>query len=217
MELEAQRAEAAAGRTALASQVAELTTGLRSYTGQTTALVNDLSAAEDQAAMLSRQRDEALRSRDFTARLVGELEYRLATLQSSQQSLVERLLQRTQESVTQVEAMIEITGLDINLLVNASQTAQGALGGPMVPAVGTPGIDGAFAETVFGVETQLDRWNALETVLGVLPLISPADSYYVARASACAATPSTASGPCTRASIWRDSSKAPCMRRRREW
>ena len=55
-----------------------------------------------------------------------------------------------------------------------------ARGGPLValkPAV-TPEAE-AFARSVFVVETQLERWNVLEQILGIIPLTSPADSHYI--------------------------------------
>jgi murein DD-endopeptidase MepM/ murein hydrolase activator NlpD len=180
--LDAERADAVARNQAMAAQVVELTQRLRASTGQTGDLVDHLAAAEDQAARMSLQRDEALASRDFTARLVDELEYQLTALRESQDDLVRRLQVRTGETVADVEEMIVATGLDIDqLLAAAPDEFLAARGGPFVAlerSADGPGA-AAFAQSVFAVETQLERWNLLEEVLGIIPLTSPIDSYYI--------------------------------------
>lgn len=178
--LDADRADAVGRNQAMAAQVAELTQRLQVTTGQTATLVDTLTAAEDQAALLSLQRDEALRSRDFTARLVDELEFRLADLQSSQVDLVQRLQVRTEATLAGVEEMIQVTGLDIDALMAAGVHSHLAQGGPFV-GLGPEPLESAdtFTQSVFLVETQLERWNILEEVLGIIPLTSPVDSYYI--------------------------------------
>ena len=180
--LDAELADAVARNQAMAAQVVELTQLLQASTGQTGDLVDHLAAAEDQAARMSLQRDEALASRDFTARLVDELEYQLTALRDSQEDLVRRLQIRTGETVAGVEEMIVATGLDIeSLLAAAPSELLVGRGGPLV-AIDRP-TDGpgaaTFAQSVFAVETQLERWNLLEEILGIIPLISPIDSYYI--------------------------------------
>ncbi len=178
--LDADRADAVGRNQAMAAQVAELTQRLQANTGQTATLVDNLEAAEDQAAMLRFQRDEALQSRDFTALLVDELEFRLAGLQNSQVDLVQRLQVRTQATLAGVEEMILITGLDIDQLVSAAPLSQLAQGGPFVAVGDSPlAADDTFTQSVFLVETQLERWNVLEEILGIIPLASPVDSYYI--------------------------------------
>lgn len=104
--LDAERADAVARNQAMAAQVVELTQRLQANTGQTGGLVDDLAAAEDQATHMAFQRDEALASRDFTARLVDELEFQLVELRDSQVDLVRRLQTRTEATVAGVEEMI---------------------------------------------------------------------------------------------------------------
>ena len=180
--LDAERADTVARNQTMAAQVVALTQRLQARTGQPGDLVDHLAAAEDQAARMSFQRDEALASRDFTARLVNELEFQLTALQESQEDLVRRLQIRTGETVASVEEMILATGLDIDtLLAAAPSDFLVARGGPLVAldrsAEGPEAA--AFAQSVFAVETQLERWNLLEEILGIIPLTSPIDSYYI--------------------------------------
>jgi murein DD-endopeptidase MepM/ murein hydrolase activator NlpD len=180
--LDAERADTVARNQTMAAQVVALTQRLQARTGQPGDLVDHLAAAEDQAARMSFQRDEALASRDFTARLVNELEFQLTALQESQEDLVRRLQIRTGETVASVEEMILATGLDIDtLLAAAPSDFLVARGGPLVAldrsAEGPRAA--AFAQSVFAVETQLERWNLLEEILGIIPLTSPIDSYYI--------------------------------------
>ena len=163
-------------------QVAELATRNTVTAGRTTDLLRDLGRAEDQAVKVATERDEAVRSRDFMAHLVDELQYRLAGLKDSQIELVERLKIRADENVQMAQTIIRHTGLNLELLLN------NAPGGDATPGVGGPYVPLAFAgraheaedpffQAVVGVELQLDRWNAMEQLLAALPLAAPADGY----------------------------------------
>jgi hypothetical protein len=122
----------------LARQTAEEQIGL--LLGQLNAARNDNSRllrqiSDTQMALNTAisQRD-ALQSarRDLTGR-IGDLENQLASIQRSQQTIVERLAARTRNGVDEVEKTVAMTGVDVNaLLLRAAHELSGQ-SGPFIP------------------------------------------------------------------------------------
>ena len=75
-----------------------------------------------------------------------------------------------------------MTGLPVEALIGGDLPgAPPGLGGP-VTHVGGGLLDNdqaMFLDAVTAVEAQLDRWQSLESLLAILPLVAPADNYYV--------------------------------------
>ena len=184
-EVALERDDILARNQSLDHQVADLSGQAETSARRAAALTEDLSSAQQQVATLDTARDEAARSRDFLAQLVDELEYRLADLKDSQGDLVLRLQERAAESAGEVERILAMTGLPVDDVLAAGDDGSPGVGGPpaSVYAFGANGAVGPatveFLDAVTAVELQLDRWSALESVLSVLPLMAPSDSYYV--------------------------------------
>lgn len=181
-EAERARTAALARGTDLERQIAELTAHNANTTGRANQLIQNLGQAETQTANLATERDEAVRSRDYMAKLVDELQLRLANLKESQIDLVGRLKDRADASVTLAENVIRQTGLDIDrLLGNAPNVGGVAMGGPYIPLAYNGQTLGdsrdPFFQTVIAVEQQMERWGAMEQLLAALPLAAPTDNY----------------------------------------
>ena len=178
-EVTRQRDDARARVEDLDAQVAELGARVDSNAERAATLIQRLAAAEQRAGGIGVERDEAVRTRDFLAQLVDELELRLDDLQGSQGDLLLRLNERAGAAVAQVEQVLAMTGLPLDDLLPAG--AGGGQGGPIAPMDGA-GLrvdDEAFAGVVAEVETRLDRWSTMEKVVAAVPLMAPADNYYV--------------------------------------
>jgi murein DD-endopeptidase MepM/ murein hydrolase activator NlpD len=184
-EVTLQREEVLARNESLNQQMADLSDQAETSARRASALMENLSSTQQQLATLDTARDEAVRSRDFLVQLVDKLEYRLADLKDSQGDLVLRLQERAAQSAAEVERILAMTGLPVNDVLAAGGDGAPGIGGPPA-SVYALGADGAIGpetaerlDAVSAVELQLDRWSALESVLSVLPLVAPSDSYYV--------------------------------------
>jgi len=126
---------------------------------------------------------EALQSarRDLTGR-IGDLENQLATIQRSQQTIVDRLAARTRNGVDEVEKTVAMTGVDVDgLLLRAAHELSGQ-GGPFIPVKEPPsGTDGTMLmASVASLDGEVGRLETLQLVLRTLPLMAPIDHYFIA-------------------------------------
>ena len=177
-----ERDEAVVRSTQLDEQIAALTDRLETAARRNNALAEDVAATGQMAAALQLEREEALRSRDFLASLVDELEYRLADLKDSQGDMILRLQESATASATAVAEVVEMTGLPVEaLLAGDLPGGPPGQGGPVMHVGG--GIldndQAIFLDAVSAVEAELDRWQSLESLLAILPLVAPADNYYI--------------------------------------
>jgi murein DD-endopeptidase MepM/ murein hydrolase activator NlpD len=119
--------------------------------------------------------------RDLTGR-IGDLENQLATIQRSQQTIVDRLAARTRNGVDEVEKTVAMTGVDVDgLLLRAAHELSGQ-GGPFIPVSNPPsGTDGTMLmASVASLDGEVGRLETLQLVLRTLPLMAPIDHYFVA-------------------------------------
>jgi murein DD-endopeptidase MepM/ murein hydrolase activator NlpD len=113
---------------------------------------------------------------------LGDLERRLAAVQTSQQTVAQQLAERTLSGSEEVENIVTMTGLDVEqLLAAAAEDLNSNKGGPFVdlPAVAT---DAEAAELVLASVADLDsavsRLEQLQRVMRSLPITAPLDNYY---------------------------------------
>jgi murein DD-endopeptidase MepM/ murein hydrolase activator NlpD len=126
---------------------------------------------------------EALQSsrRDLTGR-IGDLENQLATIQRSQQTIVDRLAARTRNGVDEVEKTVAMTGVDVDGLLLRAAHALSGQGGPFIPVKDPPsGTDGTLLmASVASLDGEVGRLETLQLVLKTLPLMAPIDHYFIA-------------------------------------
>lgn len=142
-------------------------------------LERDLEDAEARA--------DALRAeRDFQQDRAEQMEARLDEVGDIQSAVIARLAHRTMAGIDMIERVVAMTGLDVNELIGASETASLGLaqGGPYFHAAGEalagddPNLE--FESSVVVLNQQMDRWEALQEVIRTIPLASPLDHYRVA-------------------------------------
>ncbi len=179
-----QRDQALAIKRSLSQRLASLEGSLAVTVDHNDQLDTSLRRAVDQVTTLTRQRDTARRTRDTVIAEVETLNGRLAGLKISQQNLVERIQERTEISLGEMETMITLTGLEIDdlLKISGKSLPQGT-GGPLL-TLAAPDRDGLklgdrFESSVFRLEQHLGRWEGLQEVLRRLPLSTPVDNYYL--------------------------------------
>jgi murein DD-endopeptidase MepM/ murein hydrolase activator NlpD len=159
-------------------------------------LLGQLNAAHSDNAQLLRQitdtqtalgtaisQRDALQSarRDLTGR-IGDLENQLASIQRSQQTIVERLAARTRNGVDEVEKTVAMTGVDVDALLLIAAHELSGQGGPFIPVKEPPTEQGGeqLMASVATLDGEVGRLETLQLVLRTLPLTAPIDHYFIA-------------------------------------
>jgi len=173
-------------RSALQALVSRLETQLQSAEGRIDGLEKDFNGV-----IASLEQSTGGRPNGEGAVVLPEMPFReradilldrLASLQSSQEVVLEQLRERTSGNVKDAERIIEMTGLDLTQVLEIAGVAPLGQGGPVAggPENGVGGSKSALVSTLNDVEGHVTRWEALKSVLKSLPLISPVDHYHLA-------------------------------------
>ncbi len=145
-------------------------------------LMRQISDTQTALATAIGQRD-ALQSarRDLTGR-IGDLENQLASIQRSQQTIVERLAARTRNGVDEVEKTVAMTGVDVDALLLIAAHELSGQGGPFIPVKEPPTEQGGeqLMASVATLDGEVGRLETLQLVLRTLPLTAPIDHYFIA-------------------------------------
>jgi murein DD-endopeptidase MepM/ murein hydrolase activator NlpD len=175
-------AEADLARKLAEEQIAMLLDQLNSARADNAHLKGQVADAQTALSTAITQR-EALQSsrRDLTGR-IGDLENQLATIQRSQQTIVDRLAARTRNGVDEVEKTVAMTGVDVDGLLLRAAHALSGQGGPFIPVKDPPsGTDGTLLmASVASLDGEVGRLETLQLVLKTLPLMAPIDHYFIA-------------------------------------
>ena len=152
-----------------------------------TSLERVLDSTKQWVSKLTSQRDSARRLQEALSRRVNTLEQRLANIKDSQHRLIGKVQERTEQTLSQLEAMITLTGLDLDALTSQDKATVQGRGGPFVGFSGGsdlasvyPGMNDRFGSSVVELESHLTRWESLHRVLARLPLNPPVDSFSIA-------------------------------------
>lgn len=137
----------------------------------------DLSETRDAKDGLNRERNM------LQLRLAG-LQQRMTDMREVQQGIVDRLQERTQTTVEAMEATVEVTGLDIDQVIDRVSSTELGKGGPFIPVDGVyknshPGRADELMTAVARLDIQMSRWEALQALMSVLPLTAPLQEYRV--------------------------------------
>jgi murein DD-endopeptidase MepM/ murein hydrolase activator NlpD len=145
-------------------------------------LMRQISNTQTALSTAISQRD-ALQSarRDLTGR-IGDLENQLASIQRSQQTIVERLAARTRNGVDEVEKTVAMTGVDVDSLLLIAAHELSGQGGPFIPVKEPPTEQGGeqLMASVASLDGEVGRLETLQLVLRTLPLTAPIDHYFIA-------------------------------------
>ncbi|MGH6890649.1 MAG: peptidoglycan DD-metalloendopeptidase family protein [Dongiaceae bacterium] len=127
------------------------------------------------------QRNRLQNERAMMAGTVGDLRNQLASLQESQANFVADLAARARDNIDVMEKTVEMTGLDVEKLLNSVAEQNSGQGGPYIPAPAATGDQGEqkLLASVATLGDQVERWERLQLILRSLPLTAPIDSYYI--------------------------------------
>ena len=128
--------------------------------------------------------DDLSRERNMLQLRLAGLQQRMTDMREVQQGIVDRLQARTQTTVEAMEATVEVTGLDIDQVLDRVSSAELGKGGPFIPVDGVykdnhPGRADELMTAVARLDIQMSRWEALQALMSVLPLAAPLQEYRV--------------------------------------
>lgn len=150
-------------------------------------LESNLESSESMVARLTDQRDQAFSTNRALNSRIANLEGRLETLQLAQSDLVRNINVRTKANILELETVVQLTGLNLdNLLERVGQERTG-IGGPLISSEGEKPHAGdesrrgsSAAQASLGLlENSLSRWTALNKVLERLPITPPVDNFSI--------------------------------------
>ncbi|MCH8154596.1 MAG: peptidoglycan DD-metalloendopeptidase family protein [Proteobacteria bacterium] len=169
-------------RSRLNERIAGLERELREAHAEQAELGDRIAGLDTSLAEAVDRGKELRDQRDVLQRRADGLEQHLVDLRDAEQGVIERLSERTKLSVDVIEKTVAMTGLDVDTLIAQIDHADLGRGGPFVPASEEFAEFQASAElgsTVNQLDEQLDRWSALRTLVGTLPLTAPLDQYRI--------------------------------------
>jgi len=184
------RVQVSGARQQLKSRMSELETDMNALSTKNYTLKGNLDsvALDLQRALherdLSRTDGKQLRRQiesleNRMEQRVAALQQRLSNLQTAQQGAIQRLDARAVAYIESVERVVEITGLKIDRLLAETRTDGAAQGGPFIPAKpdGAPGDQ--LKANLDDLDNRLTHLEALQTVMGRIPLTAPLSNYRV--------------------------------------
>ena len=172
-------------RRTLAALLDDLQDQMAGVEGARAELETVLSEQNNRVAALRHERDLAQRRSVALGKRVTRLESRLADLSTSQQDVVKRIRERTDESIEGLESIVAMTGLKLDRLLERVSANNEGVGGPLVGKADdrSDGSDPSAADeveqSIAHLEARLNRWSAINRVLERLPISTPVNHYRI--------------------------------------
>jgi murein DD-endopeptidase MepM/ murein hydrolase activator NlpD len=137
---------------------------------------------KDLALVGAKNRGERLaRERDQFRGQAASLTRRLEELSEAQQSVVDRLIERTLADIEALEKTVALTELDFEAVMDRTKIEPMSQGGPFLPiAIPVNRSNPAHFQSAMGLlDLHLDRWEALNKAVRQIPLAAPLDEYRI--------------------------------------
>jgi murein DD-endopeptidase MepM/ murein hydrolase activator NlpD len=166
-------------RLALDRRIVELSERLAAATSENRQLSQAVTGMQRTMGLIADDRNALRAARNDLSAQVAFLEGRMSTLQATQQNIVQRLTERTQMTVAEIEKTVLMTGLDLDSLIGSAAGKLSGEGGPFVPAVRAvrTAEEHKLLASIQKLDGEVDRWGRLQMVVRTLPLAAPLDSY----------------------------------------
>jgi len=175
---EQEREGVRAAREELRNELSQVEQKLLAINSHNYVLKDNLSTVEGDLQQVLGERNEALFEGSRMRRQIATLEGRLVGLEKTQIGAVQQLKERTISYNENMQRVIQLAGIDTGKLLKANGILKGQ-GGPFIPAK----PDGLIASKLKASLTELDQHllqsEALQDVMGKLPLAPPLTSYRV--------------------------------------
>lgn len=168
-----------AERRVLDDRLAALSRTLAAATEENQRLSQAVRGMQRTVALIADDRSALRAARNELSSQVAFLQGRMSTLQATQQNIVQRLTERTQITVAEIEKAVLMTGLDLDSLLGSAAGKLSGEGGPFVPAVRAvrTAEQHKMLASIRKLGGEVDRWGRLQVVVRTLPLAAPLGSY----------------------------------------
>ncbi len=181
-DVERDRAQMAAVRERLKSDLREVERKMIALTTRNFSLKDNLHATESDLNAALAERNAALREQRQLETQVAGLRSALETLRVNEQEAVRRLTEHARDNLADAERLIGMAGLSVDDLLAAANHPI-AQGGPFVAAGdGDPTADPAgrtMRDRLASLDHYMDRWEGMRDVLARLPLTVPVTNGYL--------------------------------------
>jgi murein DD-endopeptidase MepM/ murein hydrolase activator NlpD len=179
---ETERESVLSARENLKGRLGELERDMKGLANRNFALKDTLTSAEQELQSVVAERNQALFESARLKREMEGLESRLASLQSSQKDVVQRLTERTVATVEEFARVVELAGLEVQQLMEEDDTLSSNQGGPFIKAgdVGHDVEPGDLLQVgLTNLDVHLNQLEGLQAILGKLPLALPMDHFQI--------------------------------------
>lgn len=108
-----------------------------------------------------------------------QLERRLTTLDSAQREMVSEFEAMASRSVEELEGIIEVSGLNVERVLERVNEDAGGVGGPFIPvdeAASAAGGEESYEQSINALAVQVNRLVGLQAALTSIPLVAPLGS-----------------------------------------
>ncbi len=172
---ENEREQAFATRERLNDELSNIQQDLHSLTNRNFLLQDNLDTIETSLQRALEERNAALITGERMGRKIGQLENRLSKLQETQIDTVTALMERTDDSISTMEKVVAMAGLDVAELMPETGVGQG---GPFIGAASDEAA-GELGERLALLDQKLLHLGELRERMRRIPLTSPLITYYV--------------------------------------
>jgi len=180
-DVQAKHSAAVAKVASLNAMVAGLQNQLTVATASNTDLNRQVVQTQRALETVIAQRNTLQTARADMAGSIDDLKDRLATIQESQANFVANVTERTRQNLEDMEKTVDMTGLNVDALLQAADQKNEGQGGPFVPAPTDLKDAGEqkLLESVATLDDEVGRWERLQVILRSIPLTAPVDHYYI--------------------------------------
>jgi len=178
---EAARKEAQIARLHLNTQLISIEDSMRELANRNYSLKGDLSSKEFDLQTALGERNAARLQKVRLEEKLRQTEIQVARLNHSQEDLVRRVTDQTNEEISDLESILTMAGLDPDKMLDALSQSGNAAGGPFIAASRKDEqyVHSAEQAQKAKVDNQLVRWKGLQHIKQTLPLAQPLDYYYI--------------------------------------
>lgn len=124
------------------------------------------------------QRDMAVSEREGLTQKVGALENQIREMESNQLLLYHRFSEVAETKISDIEASLSVTGLDIDLLAKR-QKGRAGQGGPFIALDKAAQNSGPLQESLNTLNANVDRLKDLQSLVVRLPLDAPVRNFEI--------------------------------------
>lgn len=177
---ESERENVASAREDLKNKLAHLEGEMHSLSNKNFSLRDNLNNVETDLQTVLRERDAARDRSNILEMEVAALKGSLDNLQVAQDKAVDTMTERTVNYIGSLEKVVEITGIDVDALISASDNIvqkQGQ-GGPFIP-IDPDEAGGRLGKKLVRLEEHLGQWESMQALMTRLPLAAPMKQYSI--------------------------------------